>query len=95
MTSEILHVIQKVFIRNVFLRLYEKSKFCVCFEVHISVEGHCSRMQMERKIQQTMSVWICELQTPKLEHCCEIKIDHFFGLQTSGTSHDLSDNQTN
>ena len=27
----------KVFIRNVSLRFYAKSKFCVCFEVHIPV----------------------------------------------------------
>ena len=31
-------MIQKVFIRNVSLRFYAKSKFCVCFEVHIPVE---------------------------------------------------------
>ena len=30
-------VIQKVFIRNVPLQFYAKSKFCVCFEVHIPV----------------------------------------------------------
>ena len=30
-------VIQKVFIRNVSLRFYAKSKFCVCFGVHIPV----------------------------------------------------------
>ena len=28
-------IIQKVFIRKVSLRFYAKSKFCVCFEVHI------------------------------------------------------------
>ena len=31
-------MIQKVFIRNVSLRFYAKSKFCVCFEVHIPVD---------------------------------------------------------
>ena len=31
-------VIYKVFIRNVSLRFYVKSKFCVCFEVHIPVK---------------------------------------------------------
>ena len=31
-------VIQKVFIRNVPWRFYAKSKFCICFEVHIPVE---------------------------------------------------------
>ena len=30
-------VTKKVFIRNVSLRFYAKSKFCVCFEVHIPV----------------------------------------------------------
>ena len=35
--GEVYTVIQKVFIRNVSLRFYAKSKFCVCFEVHIPV----------------------------------------------------------
>ena len=30
-------MIQNVFIRNVSFRFYAKSKFCVCFEVHIPV----------------------------------------------------------
>ena len=30
-------MIQKVFIRNVSWIFYAKSKFCVCFEVHIPV----------------------------------------------------------
>ena len=30
-------IVQKVFIRNVSLRLFSKSNFCVCFEVHIPV----------------------------------------------------------
>ena len=35
--SQVYTVIQEVFIRNVSLRFYAKSKFCVCFEVHIPV----------------------------------------------------------
>ena len=35
--SQVHPVIQNVFIRNVSLRYYAKSKFCVCFEVHIPV----------------------------------------------------------
>ena len=31
-------MIQKVFIRNVSWGFYAKSKFCVCFEVHIPVK---------------------------------------------------------
>ena len=30
-------MIEKVFTRNVSWRFYAKSKFCVCFEVHIPV----------------------------------------------------------
>ena len=32
-------IIQNVFIRKVSLRFYAKSKFCVCFEVHIPVSS--------------------------------------------------------
>ena len=35
--SKVHTVMQQVFIRNVSLRFYAKSKFCVCFEVHIPV----------------------------------------------------------
>ena len=31
--------IQKLFIRKVPLRFYAKSKFCVCFEIHIPVDN--------------------------------------------------------
>ena len=35
--SQVYTVIEKVFIRNLSLRFYAKSKFCVCFEVYIPV----------------------------------------------------------
>ena len=35
--SKVHTVIQQVFIRNVSWRFYAKSKFCICFEVHIPV----------------------------------------------------------
>ena len=37
-------VIQNVFIRNVSLRFYAKSTFCVCFEVHIPVPYTCTNV---------------------------------------------------
>ena len=37
-------------------------------------KGHCFKIA---KIQQTMFVWVCELQTPKPEHGCKIKADRF------------------
>ena len=36
---------------------------------------------MRRKIQQTMFVWVSELQTPKPEHCCKIKTGRLFDWQ--------------
>ena len=33
-------MMQNVFIRNVSWRFYAKSKFCICFEVHIPVLQH-------------------------------------------------------
>ena len=35
---------------------------------------------MQRNIQQTMFVWVCELQTPRPEHGYKIKTD-LFGWQ--------------
>ena len=37
-------------------------------------------LQMLRKIQQAMFVWVFELQTPKSEHHCKIKTDRFYWL---------------
>ena len=33
------------------------------------------------RFKQTMFAWVCELQTPKPEHGCKIRIDCFFGQQ--------------
>ena len=32
-------------------------------------------------MQQTVFVWVCELQTPKPEHGCKIKTEGFFGQE--------------
>ena len=42
------------------------------------VEDTVYALEMRRKIQQTMFVSVCELQTPEPEHGFKIKTDHFF-----------------
>ena len=52
---------------------------------------------MWRKIQQTISVQVFDLQTPKPEHGCKIKTDYFFGWEIYTVmieaSYDLSGGQ--
>ena len=45
--------IQKVFIRKLPLRFYAKSKFCVCFEVHIPVTVQLEVFGMQRSSRMT------------------------------------------
>ena len=50
---------------------------------------------MQRKIQQTMFVWVFELQTPNPELDCKIKTDHFLASKLIHwwTRYDLFDGQ--
>ena len=51
---------------------------CDTIEAHVlGKKANPLALEMQRMIQQTMFVWICELQTPKSEHACRIKTDCF------------------
>ena len=45
------------------------------------LEGHSLSLVNVERDSQTMFVWVCELYTPKPEHCCKINTDLFFSLQ--------------
>ena len=64
-------VIQKVFIRNVSLRFYAKSKFCVCFESHIPAPDDSKklcRMSQHCTSSQTENACIATSEGIKSQH---------------------------